>query len=68
MSIAVIIAAGFILYTPKWTYADPICTFVFSVIVCLTVTPIVKNCIYILMEGAPLHIDSEALKKEIEAI
>lgn len=68
MSIGVIIAAAIILYNPEWTIADPICTFVFSVIVLLSVTPIIKDCIYILMEGAPSHIDSDALVKEINAI
>lgn len=42
MSIGVCTAATIIYFKPKWMMADPICTFVFSVIVCVTVTPIVK--------------------------
>lgn len=53
MSIGVIIASVIIYYKPDWQVADPICTFVFSVIVCVTVVPITKKCIHILMEGAP---------------
>jgi len=42
MSIGVCTAATVIYFKPTWVMADPICTFVFSVIVCVTVTPIVK--------------------------
>jgi len=57
MSIGVCTASTFIYFQPTWMIADPICTFVFSVIVCFTVTPIVKSCINVLMEGAPSEID-----------
>ena len=40
MSIGVIIAATIIYFKPEWRIADPICTFVFSVIVVVTVIPI----------------------------
>jgi len=53
MSIGVIIASVIIYFKPEWRIADPICTFVFSIIVCITVIPITKKCIHILMEGAP---------------
>ena len=65
MSIGVCVAATIIYFQPTWVIADPICTFVFSVIVCFTVTPIVKNCINVLMEGAPDEIDSEELAEKI---
>lgn len=68
MSIGVCVAATIIYFQPTWVVADPICTFVFSVIVCVTVTPIVKNCINILMEGAPSEIDSDALIADIRAV
>lgn len=42
MSIGVCIAAAVIYYEPTWTIADPICTYVFSIIVCYTVTGVVK--------------------------
>ena len=68
MSIGVCVAGAIIYFQPKWVVADPICTFVFSVIVCFTVTPIVKNCINVLMEGAPSEIDSEELVAKIRAL
>ena len=45
MSIGVVIAAIVIYFYPNMTIADPICTFIFSIIVIITVQPIVKNCI-----------------------
>jgi len=65
MSIGVCTAATIIYFNDKWVIADPICTFVFSVIVCFTVTPIVKNCVNVLMEGAPNDIDVEKLINDI---
>jgi len=52
----------------KFLIADPICTFVFSVIVCVTVVPITKKCIHILMEGAPAKekVNIETLVAEIK--
>ena len=67
MSIGVCIAAGFILYNPKWVIADPICTVAFSIIVCVTVTPVVKNCINVLMEGSPSEVDSDGLIRDMKA-
>lgn len=65
MSIGVCVAASIIYFQPTWVIADPVCTFVFSVIVCFTVTPIVKSCVNVLMEGAPAEIDTGKLIKEI---
>ena len=66
MSIGVCIAASIIYFMPSWQIADPICTVIFSIIVCITVTPVVKDCIGVLMEGSPSKIDSEALIKDIK--
>ena len=45
MSVGVIIAALVIYFFPSMWMADPICTYLFSVIVMVTTIPIVKNCI-----------------------
>jgi len=73
LSIGVCIAAVIIYIWPTkpypWSkYADPACTLIFSVIVCLTCKPILSNCIFILMEGAPEVIDTVELTKEINAL
>ena len=66
MSIGVMVAALVIYYNPTYLIADPICTFLFSIIVCFTVKPIIKNCISVLMEGTPSEIDTEALITDIK--
>lgn len=68
MSIGVIIAAVIIYFKPTWTYADPICTFVFSIIVCVSVVPIIKKCVIILMEGSPDKINTPQLLSQIQSV
>jgi len=68
MSIGVIIAAVVIFFKPEWTYADPICTFVFSIIVCVTVGPITKKCVNVLMEGAPDKINMNLMLSKFKEI
>lgn len=52
-SLGVLIAAIIIWFKPEWKIADPICTFLFSILVVFTTMHIVKDIIYVLMEGAP---------------
>lgn len=66
MSIGVVVAALVIYFNPTYLIADPICTFVFSIIVCFTVRPIISNCIIVLMEGTPAEIDTEKLIADIK--
>jgi len=66
MSIGVCIAATIIYFFPQYTIADPVCTFVFSVIVCGTVIPVVKKCIVVLMEGTPPGFPVDSLIEDIK--
>lgn len=68
MSIGVCTAGAIIFFFPTWVIADPVCTFVFSVIVCFTVTPIVKSCISVLMEGSPSEVDTDKLIEDIRKL
>ena len=52
-SLGVIVAALIIYFKPDWTIADPICTFLFSILVMFTTVPIFKDCMRFLMEAAP---------------
>ena len=65
MSVGVIIAAIVIYINPKLTIADPICTFLFSVIVCFTTISVFKDCIRVIMEGTPETINVEALLEDL---
>lgn len=66
LSLGVCVAGTIIYFKPTWTYADPICTFVFSIIVFFTVTPITKNCVNVLMESAPADIDIDKMIQQIK--
>lgn len=57
-SAGVIVAAVIIYVKPDWTIADPICTFLFSILVMFTTVPIFKDCMRILMESSPESISS----------
>lgn len=61
-SIGVIIAALIIYFKPEWSLADPICTFLFSILVLLTTVPIFTDCMSILMETCPDDVDVSELK------
>lgn len=56
-SAGVIIAAVIIYCKPEWTIADPICTFLFSILVLITTVPIFCDCMTILMENAPEDVE-----------
>eukprot|EP00831_Metopus_contortus_P058900 TRINITY_DN50985_c0_g1_i1.p1 TRINITY_DN50985_c0_g1~~TRINITY_DN50985_c0_g1_i1.p1 ORF type:complete len:163 (+),score=21.77 TRINITY_DN50985_c0_g1_i1:73-489(+) len=47
------------------TWGDPICTFIFSIIVIFTTVPIVSDCLRVLMEGTPVNIDVDKMSKDI---
>jgi len=68
-SIGVIIAAILItLYPDTMKIADPICTYLFSILVIMTTIPVSKDCIRILMESNPATIDSDGVRTKIMAI
>lgn len=56
-SVGVMAAAIIIYIKPTWTIADPICTFLFSVLVLMTTVPIFIDVMAILMETCPEDIE-----------
>ncbi|XP_063824998.1 proton-coupled zinc antiporter SLC30A2-like isoform X3 [Ostrinia nubilalis] len=56
-SFGVLIAAIVIYFKPEWNLVDPICTFLFSVLVLITTFNIIKDTLLVLMEGSPRGID-----------
>jgi zinc transporter 2 len=66
LSLGVCIAGTIIYYKPEYWLADPICTYVFSILVFFTVKPITKQCIDILMETTPSEINVEKIIKDIK--
>ena len=64
-SIGVIIAATIIYVWPEYTLADPICTFIFSILVMFTTFTIVRDCLRILMEATPRNVNYQEIKNSI---
>ena len=64
-SVGVIVAAILIQIDNSWKIADPICTFIFSILVMFTTIPIMRDCTKILMEGTPDEINVEKLYNDI---
>ncbi|CAD5125838.1 DgyrCDS14038 [Dimorphilus gyrociliatus] len=52
-SCGVLIASIIILLRPEYKIADPICTFIFSIIVLFTTITVLKDIIVVFMEGSP---------------
>ena len=50
-SLGVFTAAMIIYFKPEWKIVDPICTFIFSVLVLCTTISILRNTMNVLMEG-----------------
>ena len=67
-NIGVLIAGIIIYFFPKYSIADPICTYIFSIIVGFTTINILKDCIFVLMEGSPVDIDIDELEDDLKKI
>lgn len=52
-SISVLVSAIIIFFKPEYKMADPICTFVFSILVLCTTFTILRDILLVLMEGTP---------------
>ncbi|VDK75740.1 unnamed protein product, partial [Onchocerca ochengi] len=66
-SIGVLVAAIVIKIT-DWKLADPLCTFLFSVIVLITSITVIRDIFFILMEGTPAHISYGNLQSDLLSI
>ncbi|XP_011313510.1 zinc transporter 2-like [Fopius arisanus] len=52
-STGVLVAALIIYFKPTWSIVDPICTFLFAILVLFTTVAIIKDVMNVLMEGIP---------------
>lgn len=62
MSVGVIIAATIIFIWPELWQFDPICTYLFSVIVMCSTIPVIGKCLHVIMEGVPKNFDLRQLE------
>ncbi|KAF9951916.1 hypothetical protein BGZ72_006667 [Mortierella alpina] len=64
-SIGVLISSLFITFYPSLTYLDPICTFIFSILVIGTTISVFKRSVSILMERVPRNLNTDEIKEAI---
>ena len=62
-SLGVFIAAIIIYFKPDWRFIDPVCTFLFSILVLFTTFNIIKDVLNVFMEGMPKGIDFLEVQK-----
>ncbi|EAT39515.1 AAEL008693-PA, partial [Aedes aegypti] len=67
-SIGVLLAAIVIKFAPNLKVFDPICTFLFSIIVLVTTVRIFRDSMRILMDAVPVNISIEKLRTELGCI
>ncbi|CAD8190664.1 unnamed protein product [Paramecium pentaurelia] len=51
-----------------WQYADPLCTYLFSILVLFTTFGVAKECLRVLMEGTPTNLIIEEFRDKLNAI
>jgi len=67
-SIGVIIASAVIWWKPEWSVADPICTFIFALLVLLTTWGMLGDIVDVLMEKTPTGIDIEGVTMSLWSV
>lgn len=67
-SVGVLIAAIVLYFYPNYWIIDPICTFLFSVLVLFTTIPIMIECIKVFMEATPNNIDLIKVTSDISKV
>lgn len=56
-SVVVLVAGLIIWHKPAWQLADPICTLVFSTLVCYTIVGVIRSSLSVLLEAVPPGVD-----------
>lgn len=71
-SLGVVIASLIIYFLqdvhPNISMVDPLCTFIFAIIVIGTSLPVTRDCLNVLMEASPREIDINSLTKELSQV
>ena len=61
-SLGVFTAAIVIYFKPEWSIIDPICTFIFSILVLATTISILRSTLGVLLEATPSDINYDVVK------
>ncbi|XP_071440781.1 proton-coupled zinc antiporter SLC30A2-like isoform X2 [Hetaerina americana] len=67
-SFGVFVAALIIYFKPSWIIVDPICTFLFSILVLVTTFAILRDTLIVLMEGMPRGVDFSQVLSTLSSI
>ena len=67
-SVGVLVAAGIVYTWPDLWMVDPICTYFFAMIVLYTTRLTFWQCLMIVLETTPGHINSDKMIKDLELI
>lgn len=67
-SSGVLVASIIIMFYPNLQVIDPICTFIFSILVIFTTLRIIRNSLTVLMEATPNGIDSAQVYNDLLSI
>ncbi|VDK79801.1 unnamed protein product [Litomosoides sigmodontis] len=63
-----VLTAAIVIKITDWKLADPLCTFLFSIIVFITSATVLRDIFFILMEGTPAHINYGKLQNDLLGI
>ncbi|XP_020864967.1 putative proton-coupled zinc antiporter SLC30A4 isoform X2 [Phascolarctos cinereus] len=64
-SVGVLVAAYIIRFKPEYKIADPICTYIFSLLVAFTTFRIIWDTVVIILEGVPSHLNVDYIKEAL---
>ncbi|KAB5574609.1 hypothetical protein PHYPO_G00210980 [Pangasianodon hypophthalmus] len=64
-SVGVLIAAYIVRFKPEYKLADPVCTYIFSVLVLVTTVRIIRDTGLILLEGVPRHLNASVMREDL---
>ncbi|XP_042265816.1 zinc transporter 4 [Thunnus albacares] len=64
-SVGVLIAAYIVRFKPDYKLADPICTYIFSVLVLFTTFRIIRDTVVIVLEGVPRHLNTQRIREDL---
>ncbi|XP_029023301.1 proton-coupled zinc antiporter SLC30A8 isoform X2 [Betta splendens] len=67
-SLSVLVSAVIIFFKPEYKMADPICTFLFSILVLCTTFTIMRDIVVVLMEGAPSGVRYREVRQGLLAV
>ncbi|XP_067003669.1 proton-coupled zinc antiporter SLC30A2 isoform X2 [Anabrus simplex] len=67
-SVGVFVSSIVIKFYPGAKVADPICTFLFSLLVLLTTLTVLRDATHMLMEGFPRHLDYAVLSAQLHSV